>query len=252
MTEQKTHQISNQFFEIQERISKSVKLSNRKIEDVKLIVVTKNQPVEKIIEVIQAGAIHIGENYPDETWNKTEQLKNFQKLGLKIHLIGHLQSRKIPLMIKQYDVFHALDSIRLAEKINNRIISENLGPFPTLLQFNVSGEIEKFGWNASIEKKWPEFCDDFETLLGYKGIKLIGLMTMPPLLLDSSNNRAYFDRLRRLKLFFESRYPEISLPELSMGTSQDFESAILEGATYVRIGTKIMGSRIKEIEGNRI
>jgi len=226
-----------------EKISNCASKANRTVNQIKLVVVTKNQPAEKIIEVIEAGALYLGENYPEETIEKWKQIGNCCDESIQIHLIGHLQSRKIPMILNRFDVFHALDSVRLAEKINARIIQEEIKPLKIFLQFNVSGENEKFGWLAEDENKWPNLTADFERIIAMKGLQLEGLMTMPPFVNASEENRKYFDRLRRLREFFVLRYPEIHLPELSMGTSQDYQSAITEGATFLRIGTLIMGSR---------
>jgi hypothetical protein len=235
--------IKQRFLEINGAIIRAADQVNRKISDIKLVVVTKGQPIEKIQFVIDAGANYLGENYPEETAKKFEQIEDVRSFGIHLHMIGHLQSRKIPLVIKKFDYFHALDSKKLAEKINNQVVQNRFEPLPVLLQFNVSGEYEKFGWNAVDENRWPELCDDYEVLLGLEAIKVNGLMTMPPFVNNPDENRIYFDRLRRLMEFLNNRFSENILTELSMGTSQDFESAIYEGATFLRIGNAIMGQR---------
>ena len=235
--------ITQNYQEVMEKISIYAAKANRSVNQIKLVVVTKNQTAEKINEVIEAGAIYIGENYPEETIEKWNQIEKCRDNSVQIHLIGHLQSRKIPLILNRFDAFQALDSIRLAEKINARITQEELNPLKIFLQFNVSGENEKFGWPADDEKKWPMLTADFERIIAMNGLQLAGLMTMPPFVNSSEENREYFDRLRRLRDFFIMRYPEIQMPELSMGTSQDYQTAIMEGATFLRIGTLIMGSR---------
>jgi len=241
--------ISLNFQEVMEKISIYALKAYRSVNQIKLVVVTKNQPSEKIMEVIEAGAIYLGENYPEETIEKWKQIEKYLSNSVQIHLIGHLQSRKIPLIINRFDAFQALDSVRLAEKINARIIHEGIKPLKIFLQFNVSGENEKYGWLADDEDKWPNLTADFERIIVLQGLQLEGLMTMPPFVHNSEENRKYFDRLRRLREFFVLRYPEIQLPELSMGTSQDYHSAIKEGSTFLRIGTLIMGSRISLDKG---
>ena len=118
---------------------------------------------------MNAGAYYLGENYPEETIKKFDQIDDVHSLGIQLHMIGHLQSRKIPLVLKSFDYFHALDSIKLAEKLNNQIVQNRLEPMPVLLQFNVSGEYEKFGWDAVDENRWPELCDDYERSSGFSG-----------------------------------------------------------------------------------
>jgi len=235
--------IKLRFLETSEAVYCAASQVGRNITDIKLVVVTKGHSFEKIQFAINAGAFYLGENYPEETIKKFDQINDVHSLRIQLHMIGHLQSRKIPLILKSFDYFHALDSIKLAKKMNNQIVQNDLDPMPVLLQYNVSGDVEKFGWNAVDENHWPELCKEYELLLGLEGIKVKGLMTMPPYANNTGDNRIYFDRLRRLMEFLNSRYSENNLKELSMGTSQDFESAIYEGATFLRIGSAIMGER---------
>jgi pyridoxal phosphate enzyme (YggS family) len=246
--ETESAQIASRFQQICEQIRIHAIKANRNPEEIKLVVVTKGQSIEKIRAVVAAGAKFLGENYPEETGSKFDESFRAENLGFQIHLIGHLQSRKISLVLGRFDCFHALDSRELAEKMNHRISLGKFNPLPVLLQYNVSGENEKYGWMAADEKKWPDLCTDFEKILELKNLSLAGLMTMPPFVEKPESSRIFFERLRRLKEFFVTRYPGCGLKELSMGTSQDFEAAISEGATYLRIGNAIMGERTLQMK----
>ncbi len=225
------------------RIEDSCKKASRLAGHVNLIVVTKGHPASQISVVIQAGAKHIGENYPEDTTKKWAELDPEQVKSVSWHMIGHLQSRKVPLIMRGFDYFHALDSVRLARKISNRSVLEARSPLPVLIQYNVSGEEDKFGFPAWDEKNWPGLLSDFNELSDLNGIRIMGLMTMPPYTETPGKNRVYFDRLRRLREYLASQFPTLDLHELSMGTSQDYEDAVLEGATLLRVGTEIMGLR---------
>lgn len=235
--------ISIRFATVQEEILDACKKASRPINDIKLIVVTKGHSAQKIAEVIETGAKYIGENYPQETVEKLKSLSVIDKRNVKLVMIGHLQSRKIDLVLEYFDYFQALDSIRLAEKISRRLIDHNKRKLPVLLQCNVSGESEKFGIPAWDEKEWSKLLAPIEQVIHMDRLDLRGLMTMPPFTEDQEQNRVYFDRLRRLNDYIKSNFPELFLNELSMGTSQDFSVAIQEGATFLRIGTKIVGQR---------
>jgi hypothetical protein len=226
---------------VMNKIADVCNISMRNKEDVKLIIVTKGHTTSEIEAVIHAGAKFIGENYPEET---SEKISSLGLLARRVqwHMIGHLQSRKTKLMFENYDYFQALDSLKLAMRLNQQIPEER-GPFPVLLQYNVGGEETKYGWDASNESKWPELLIDLNEISKLEKLDINGLMTMPPLSNNKNENRVYFERLRRLAEYFSNEFPNIKFHELSMGTSHDYEEAIKEGATFIRIGTAIMGDR---------
>lgn len=229
--------------QIQENIQRICLDCGRDPAEVKLMVVTKGHSPQKIQEVLGAGAKHLGENYPEETLRKWSQLGEDCVHQANWHMIGHLQSRKIPLILSGFSSFQALDSLRLAEKINLKAENSKRSSLPVLLQYNVSGEQEKYGMPAWNQETWANLLPDLERFYSFQGITPIGLMTMPPFSDSPGKNRVYFERLRKLRDYFEKNYPEAGLNELSMGTSQDYEDAIKEGATFLRIGTEIMGPR---------
>jgi pyridoxal phosphate enzyme (YggS family) len=160
------------------------------------------------------------------------------------HMIGHCQSRKAGLVAARFDMMHSLDSLKLAGKLS-RALQEHQRTLPVLLEMNVSGEENKGGWEAWDEEQWERLIPEIEQILMLETLKIKGLMTMPPLFENPEAVRPYFIRLRRLRDWLAGKLPQISWEELSMGTSADFCVGIEEGATYVRIGTAILGSRSK-------
>ena len=234
--------IRKNYLHVKENISTTAIRSNRAITDVKLIVVTKAQPVEKVRAVIEAGADRLGENYPEETIEKVAGLDKFPHI--QWHMIGHLQSRKIPLVIDRFDVIHSIDTISLAIKLSRKLVE--IGKImPVLIEVNISGEESKNGFTGWDEAEWPQLVKTIKPILILPGITLTGLMTMPPYFDDIEQARPYFIKLRNLRDFIQTKLrDDISLNELSMGTSTDFTVAIEEGATYVRVGQAIMGERV--------
>lgn len=236
--------IRENFEKVCERIERAAQSAGRATGDVRLVVVTKGQPVEAIRTAIEAGARVLGENYPEESLPKIRELG--RPVPLEWHMIGHLQSRKSSIVAEHFDLLQTLDSIRLAERLE-RQLAERGRTLPVLLEFNVSGEESKFGWPAWDEAQWPAMLPEVEQLLSFPHLKLCGLMTMPPLYDDPEQTRPYFVRLRRLKEYLSHHFAASAFDQLSMGTSVDFEAAVQEGATLVRIGTAILGPRTKKV-----
>jgi len=193
--------------------------SGRDAKAVRLVVVTKMQPVEVVKAAIEAGAQILGENYAEEAATKIAALG--PQSGVEWHMIGHVQSRKAQLVAQHFDLVHSLDSLRLAERLN-RSATEAGHILPVLLEFNVSGESSKHGWTAADEARWAELLVDINAIAALTNLKLRGLMTMPPLSTDPESARRYFQRLRHLRDFLAREVPGADWQELSMGTSADF------------------------------
>jgi hypothetical protein len=157
-------------------------------------------------------------------------------------MIGHVQSRKARLVIEHFDLLQSLDSLKLAKRLD-RMAKEAGRALSVMLEFNVGGEESKFGWLAKNEKDWPALYSVIESIMGLENLQIRGLMTMPPLETDPEDARVYFRTLRLLRDHLTARYPDADWHELSMGTSVDYEVAVQEGATLVRVGTAILGSR---------
>jgi pyridoxal phosphate enzyme (YggS family) len=241
MNNEASKSIRDRYLSIAEAINNIVVKSGRSAGDVKLVVVTKAQPVEKIREVIEAGAIYLGENYPDETAEKIKQLSEYR--NIEWHMIGHLQSRKIPLVLNGFKMFHSMDSFELAEKMSRKL-HENKQTMPVLIEINTGGENSKYGFSGEDEANWNLLEENILKINDLPGIRVQGLMTMPPYFEEIEKSRVYFGKLKKLQETLKTKFSHLSqLNELSMGTSMDYRIAIEEGATYVRVGQAIMGER---------
>ena len=214
--------------------------SNRTPAAIRLVVVTKTQPLEIVQAALEAGVRIFGENYPEEGAQKIQALS--AQSGVEWHMIGHVQSRKARLVADHFALLHSLDSLKLAHRLD-RFSAERHRLLPVLLEFNTGGEESKSGWNAFDESRWNEFLPEIAQLLDLPNLRVQGLMTMPPLGMDPEESRRFFVSLRRLREYLVSQFPQADWRELSMGTSADFEVAVEEGASLVRVGTAIVGAR---------
>lgn len=219
---------------IYRKISSAAIRSGRSPFDVQLIAVTKTVPVERIREAVELGLRDFGENRVQEAKEKISNLKSkISNENIKWHLIGHLQKNKVKTAVQLFDLIHSLDSCELANLINK--CAEKVEKIQrVLIQVKLSEEATKHG----VAKE--ELMGLIETVSKMKNIKLEGLMTMPPFFESPEKVRPFFKKLRELRDEVEQK--GFQLPELSMGMTNDFEVAILEGATMVRIGTGIFAN----------
>ncbi|MEN8172504.1 MAG: YggS family pyridoxal phosphate-dependent enzyme [Chloroflexota bacterium] len=232
-------QIVDNYHQVLERLTKAAQSANRKPEDIKLIVVTKARPVEIVQAVVDAGARFLGENYPEEG---VEKMAFSASENVEWHMIGHIQSRKAKMVVENYAWVHAVDRMKIANRLNRFAQERNL-QLPVLLEFNVSGEASKYGWSAWDQSRWFELAESLNPLFDLDHLQIRGLMTMPPFTSDPEDARPFFRRLRLLKSFLAEQFPDTNWDHLSMGMSNDFEVAVQEGATMVRVGTAIVGQR---------
>lgn len=236
-------QIRERLEQVQQQIARAAQSSGRRAEDVRLVVVTKAQPVELIRAVVAAGARILGENYPDETLPKMAAFAADPTAGVEWHMIGHVQSRKANLVAENFSMLHSLDSLRLAERLERRL-AEVDRRLPVLLEFNVGGEDSKSGWWAAPGAECDPCLPDLEQIFSLPHLEVRGVMAMPPLFDDPERARPFFVQAQRILAALAKRYPQAGpWNELSMGTSSDYQVAIQEGATYVRVGTAIVGPR---------
>lgn len=231
--------IRENYHAVLERIAQAAQRAGRSPESVRLIVVTKGQPLFKAEAAVRAGARDLGENYPEEGVAKMPAIA---RPDVRWHMIGHVQRRKARLVGVHYDMMHSLDSPALAQRLD-RLAAEAGRVLPVLLEFNVGGESSKFGWPAWDETQWEALLPDMEGVLACEHLLVQGLMTVPPPVALPEAARPYFQQLRRLRDFLAQRFPNATWDELSMGMSADFEVAVEEGATFVRVGTAILGPR---------
>jgi PLP dependent protein len=221
-------------------MAEAARRSGREPGQVRLVVVTKTQPLEIVQAAIEAGVRILGENYPEEGVAKIQSLP--AQSGVEWHMIGHVQSRKARLVADHFALLHSLDSLKLARRLD-RLAAEADRVLPVLLELNVGGEESKSGWDAANDTQWETVLPEIDEMITLPNLRLQGLMTMPPLGIDPQDSRRFFQRLRTLRDELASRYPQVDLHELSMGTSSDFQVAVEEGATLVRVGTAIVGAR---------
>jgi pyridoxal phosphate enzyme (YggS family) len=223
-----------------DQIAAAARKSGRDPNQIRLVVVTKSQPLEIVQAAIEAGVRLLGENYPEEGVTKIQSLA--PQSGVEWHMIGHVQSRKARLVAEHFALLHSLDSLKLAQRLD-RFAAETNRILPALLEFNVGGEASKAGWDASDESKWDALLPELAPLLELPHLQICGLMTMPPLGTDAEASRRFFRRLRLLRERLATQLPRGDWRELSMGTSADYTVAVEEGATLVRVGTAIVGER---------
>jgi len=223
-----------------DQITSAARKSGRSPGEIRLVVVTKSQPVEIVRAAIEAGAAILGENYPEEGVMKIQSLA--LQTAVEWHMIGHVQSRKARLVVDHFALLHSLDSLKLAARLN-RFAADSNRVLPALLEFNVGGEESKSGWDASVESKWDALLPEINSVMELQNLRVNGLMTMPPLETDPDRSRRFFLRLRRLRDYLAAQFTQTDWRELSMGTSADFTVAVEEGATLVRVGAAIVGAR---------
>jgi pyridoxal phosphate enzyme (YggS family) len=236
-------QIESNLEKVKNGIIRAAGAVGRNPDDIKLVIVTKNQPMDLIRKAIEAGARVLGENYPEEGVKKIIAME--EEIAVEWHMIGHVQSRKAELVALNFNLLHSLDGIKLARRLE-KILAEAGKCLRVLLEFNVGGEESKFGWKANETNSWSELLPEIAQILEFQHLEVTGLMTMPPYDINPEGNRVYFSKLRKLMDFMKRQFPYHNWFDLSMGTSTDYEIAVEEGATLVRIGQKIFGQRIIE------
>ncbi|AZZ38264.1 YggS family pyridoxal phosphate-dependent enzyme [Bdellovibrio sp. qaytius] len=193
-----------------------------------LLAVSKLQPLEKIRDLVNQGQKSFGENYIQEALEKIEALKD---LNLEWHLIGPIQKNKVKYLKNNFAYLHAIDSVELAELVSKK--ASEIGYVQNIfIQVNLANEATKAGFDElSVQNSWSQ-------LTALTNVKVVGLMTMPPLQNEAQENEIYFKKLKNLA-------SQLNVKELSMGTSHDYQIALKEGATWIRIGTVLFGERQK-------
>jgi len=222
---------------VYERIAAAALRAGRRPEDITLVAVSKTHPWDYVAAAIAAGQTDFGENRPEEAHAKFIENPDAADASFRLHLIGPIQSRKAKIALACRPVLiHSIDRLKIARKLD-ALAGEQGVALDALLEVNVSGEASKHGWPpADLHWQLPE-------LLALPHLRLHGLMTIPPYDPDPETARPYFIALRELRDDLASEHPDHDWSQLSMGMSHDFEVAIEEGATIVRVGTAIFGPR---------
>lgn len=221
--------------DIRARVAAAAVRAGRKPDEVKLIAISKTHPASVIRQAIELGAEDLGENRVQEAEGKITEIGREKACW---HLVGHLQANKARRAVNLFDVIHSLDTVDLAQRLDRLCAEEGRASLPVLIQVDLGHEETKSGAGES------ELTHLVESLAPLTHVKLIGLMTLPPFFSDPEQSRPFFRRLREIRdeLNREGAFGE-QTGELSMGMTHDFEVAIEEGATMVRIGTAIFGER---------
>ena len=214
-------------------VQKTAENSNREIDDVTLIAVSKTKPVDLLKQAYDAGARDFGENKVQEITAKYDKLPS----DIRWHMIGHLQTNKVKYIADKVYMIHSVDSEKLAATISKEAVKAGR-VIPILIEVNVAKEDTKFGI-------MPEDAEDFiRSIHSLPGIAIKGLMTIAPFVSNGEENREHFQALKQLSVdIMQKNIDNVSMDFLSMGMSGDYETAIEEGANLVRVGTRIFGER---------
>jgi pyridoxal phosphate enzyme (YggS family) len=226
--------ISDRFAAVRDRVAEAARRSGRLESDITVVAISKTFPIEAVVEAFEAGVRHFGENKAQEFAEKVEALRDVGQL--QWHFVGHLQRNKAKLVVGRATLFHALDSYRLAEAIQSAAERAGIDSVDCLMQVNVSGEETKFGVDP---EQLAELAD---SIVALDRVRIRGLMTLAEPTQDETVLKGQFGLLRRL----HESLPDHGFRDaeiLSMGMSGDYELAIEEGATHVRIGSAIFGPR---------
>lgn len=231
--------VKENLMEVESRVQAACERTGRPRKDVLLIAVSKTKPVELIREIMETGTKDFGENKVQEMCNKIEEIRE----PLNWHLIGHIQRNKVKYIVDKAYLIHSVDSLRLAEEIQKEAVKKNVSKVPVLIEVNMAQEASKDGINAS---ETEELVREIAKL---PNVQIRGLMTIAPFVDDPEENRVHFRAMRELRDHLKAmNIPGVEMKELSMGMTNDFEVAIEEGATMIRVGTAIFGERNYAVE----
>ncbi|RLD09073.1 MAG: YggS family pyridoxal phosphate-dependent enzyme [Chloroflexota bacterium] len=224
---------------VKARIQQAAKRSGRDDRDISLVAVTKQKPAAVIKELVENGIRKIGESYLQEAVFKIDLLEKYE---IEWHMIGNIQRGKEKHVASRFQIVHSVGSLKTARELSRyaAAINKNLSIY---LELNVSGESTKLGWQVKGEKSLAKLLPEFEEILDLPALSVLGLMTMAPYSIKPEDARPYFRRMREIRDYLSSTLTGSGILDLSMGMSGDFEVAIEEGATVVRIGSALVGPR---------
>jgi pyridoxal phosphate enzyme (YggS family) len=238
-TPEQITEIANNLRTVQERMANAALRAGRDPSGVRLIAISKLQPIAKITTAYACGQREFGENRVQEGIEKQDKLQGYPDITW--HMVGHIQSRKAEQAALHFDEIHSVDRVKIARRLDQYRSGQD-ALLPVYLEMNVSGEESKEGLNFSRRDQWEDALQQVKAVFECKKLLVIGLMTMAPWVDDEAILRDTFSRLRGVRDFLEQKLGK-SLPHLSMGMTDDFEIAIEEGATDIRVGRAIFGER---------
>ncbi len=220
---------------IEDKVAQACERAGRNRDEVTIIAVSKTKPKEMISELLANGVVDFGENYVQELTEKIEALPK----DIKWHMIGHLQRNKVKYIVgKGVSLIHSVDSIRLAREISDQALKAGITQ-DILIEINIGNEESKSGIDIS------ETLDIVEEISHLEGVRIRGLMCIAPYVVDAEENRELFHKIKEISVdISKKKLHNVDMNILSMGMSGDFEVAIKEGATMIRVGTSIFGDRI--------
>ncbi|MDD2971985.1 MAG: YggS family pyridoxal phosphate-dependent enzyme [Lachnospiraceae bacterium] len=229
--------ITDNIKEVEQNITKACLTAGRQEQEVTLIAVSKTKPIEMLLEAYDYGCRNFGENKVQELVHKYEEMPK----DIKWHMIGHLQTNKVKYIVDKVALIHSVDSLKLAEEINKEAARHQI-TVSVLIEVNVAEEESKFGIT----------CDNAKSLITdvakLPHVKIQGLMTIAPYVENAEKNRQYFEKLRDLSVDIRNEnIDNVNMSVLSMGMTGDYQVAVEEGATLVRVGTGIFGERNYQI-----
>lgn len=226
--------------QVRHRVGEAAARANRPPQDVAILPITKGHSVEAVRAAYECGFRRIGENRVGEGIQKRSELSELEDLHWD--MVGHIQSRKSKDVAPNFDRVHSIDRSKIARHLNKdaREIGRTI---PVLLECNVSGEESKYGWPLAEREQWDEHVPLFGDILEMEHLKVEGLMTMAPWVEDEDVVRGTFRRLRDLREFLREQLPAGNWGDLSMGMTDDYELAVEEGATILRLGRALFGER---------
>lgn len=225
--------------QIQERIDKAAQRAGRNPAEIELIAVTKEKSAAVVKSLSENGITKIGESYLREALFKIKILSDYK---LEWHMIGNIQHGKETQIALNFAEVHSVDRLQIAETLNKKAKQFDR-ILPVYLEFNVSGEDTKHGWSAWKESQWEQLLPELDRVMDFPSLEIKGLMTMAPYSVNPEDARPIFHKLKKLGNYLSRNYPAANLNGFSMGMSGDFEIAIEEGATVLRIGSALVGHR---------
>ena len=223
--------IAENLEQVREQIAQAAKKSGRSVDDIDLVAISKTHEAEKVREAITAGQSLFGESKVQEARAKIPELPS----NARWHFVGHLQKNKVRHALPLFELIHSVDSLALAQEMNRMAEEDGLHP-RVLIEVNVAGEGSKFGFEPE------KLREEMESLLAFPRLSILGLMSIPPVAQEAEASRKYFVQLRQLRNRLQAEF-NVDLAQLSMGMTQDYDVAVEEGATLVRVGTAIFGAR---------